>query len=78
MYVALNGNKVVTNSDPNAVLTTDWTKWDIPLQTFTDKGVDLSNVESMSIGFGDKDNPVAGGSGVVYFDDFRLYLPEPQ
>lgn len=62
----------------NAVLTTELTKWDIPLQTFTDMGVKLANFGSISIGFGNKANPVVGGSGVVYFDDIRLYLPEPQ
>ncbi len=77
MYVALNGNNVVTNPEANAVLTTEWTKWDIPLQTFSDMGVNLANVGSMSIGLGNKANPVAGGSGVVYIDDIRLYLPEP-
>jgi hypothetical protein len=31
----------------------------------------------MSIGFGNKANPIAGGSGTVFFDDIRLYIPEP-
>ncbi len=78
MYVVINGNNVVTNPEANAVLATEWTKWDIPLQTFVDMGVNLANVGSMSIGLGNKANPVAGGSGVVYIDDIRLYLPEPQ
>ena len=77
MYVALNSNKVVTNPEADAVLTTEWAKWDIPLQTFTDMGVNLANVGSMSVGLGNKTNPVAGGSGVLYIDDIRLYLPEP-
>ena len=76
MYVALNGSAVVANEDLNAALVTDWTQWDIPLQAFADQGVNLSNVSSMSIGFGNKANPVAGGgSGHVFFDDIRLYLP---
>ena len=77
MYVALNGNAIVPNDNPDAVLTTEWTKLDIPLQTFVDMGVNLSSVGSLTIGFGDKTSPVAGGSGVVYIDDIRLYLPEP-
>ena len=60
------------------MLVTEWTKWDIPLQTFTDMDANLANVGNMSIGLGNKTNPVAGGSGIVYFDDIRLYLPEPQ
>ena len=76
MYVALNGNAVVTNDNENAALITEWIRWDIPLQDFADQGVDLANVNSMTIGFGNKANPVAGGSGHVFFDDIRLYRPE--
>ncbi len=75
MYVALNGNAVVTNDDRNAALVTEWTQWDIPLQEFADQGVNLANVSSISIGFGDKANPTAGGQGHVFFDDVRLYRP---
>jgi hypothetical protein len=76
MYIALNGNAIVTNNDPNAALVDDWTRWDIPLQLFTDQGVNLEIVDTMSIGFGNKANPVAGGEGYVFFDDIRLYLPK--
>ncbi len=76
LYVALNGSAVVANEDLNAALVTDWTQWDIPLQAFADQGVNLANVSSISIGLGNKANPAAGGgSGVVYIDDIRLYLP---
>ena len=55
-------------------------QWDIPLQAFADQGVNLANVGSITIGFGNRENPRAstGGSGHVFFDDIRLYLPEPQ
>ncbi len=76
MYVALNGNAVVTNDVANAVQLEGWNQWDIPLQAFADQGVDLANIRTLSIGFGNKANPVAGGSGLVFFDDIRLYLPE--
>ncbi len=76
MYVALNGSAVVTNDDPDAALVTEWTRWDIPLQLFADQGLNLANVSSISLGFGRKNNPVAGGSGFVFFDDIRLYRPE--
>ena len=75
MYVALNGNAVVTNNDASAALVTEWTQWDIPLQAFVDQGVDLANVGTLSIGFGNKANPVRGGAGNVFIDDIRLYLP---
>ena len=76
MYVALNGNAVVTNDDANVALVAEWTQWDIPLQAFADQGVDLANVGTLSIGFGNKANPVIGGEGHVFFDDIRLYRLE--
>ena len=75
MYVALDGDAVVQNDDQNAALVTEWTRWDIPLQEFVDQGINLTNVRSITIGFGNKANPVAGGEGVVFFDDIRLYRP---
>ena len=76
MYLVA-GNVVVTNDDPDAALATDWVRWDIPLQSLADQGVNLANVGSMSLGFGNKNNPTAGGgSGHVFFDDIRLYREE--
>jgi hypothetical protein len=75
MYIALNGNAVVVNDDENAARTTFWVRWDIPLQSFADLGVNLANVSSITIGFGNKANPTAGGSGHVLFaciDSFKL------
>ncbi|GAG41578.1 unnamed protein product, partial [marine sediment metagenome] len=45
------------------------------LQEFAAQGVNLANVNMISIGFGDKNNLQAGGSGMVFFDDIRLYRP---
>jgi hypothetical protein len=45
----------------------------IPLQAFSDKGVDLKNVNTMTIGFGTANSPTPGGQGLMYFDDVRLY-----
>jgi hypothetical protein len=76
MYVVIDG-VVVVNEDPNAAINTTWTRWDIPLQLLADQGVNLNNVRSMTIGFGNKANPTAGGgSGFVFFDDIRLYREE--
>ncbi len=75
LYVALNGNAVVTHDNPNAAQIDTWTQWNINLQAFADQGVNLANVNTIAIGLGDKKNPVAGGSGTAYFDDIRLYLP---
>jgi hypothetical protein len=72
MYVAVNGSAVVNNDNPNASQTGIWTAWNIDLQAIADLGVNLTNVNTISIGFGDKNNPQAGGSGTIFFDDIRL------
>ncbi|HUU15834.1 MAG TPA: LamG domain-containing protein [Sedimentisphaerales bacterium] len=75
LYVALNGNAIVTNDNPNAAQTEEWTEWNIDLQAFADQGVNLANVNTIALGLGNKNNPQAGGSGTMYFDDIRLYPP---
>jgi len=77
MYVVLNGSAGVDNDNPNAAQAEDWTEWTIDLQTFADQGINLTNVNTITIGFGNRTNPVAGGSGMMYFDDIRLYPPAP-
>jgi len=73
LYVALNGSAVVTHDNPDAALATRWTAWNIDLQKFADLGVNLSNVNSITLGLGS----VTGGTGIMYFDDIRLYPPAP-
>jgi hypothetical protein len=79
MYVAIANNNGTTGTvyhdNPDATLIFAWTQWNIDLKEFIDQGVDLTDVNSISIGFGDKDNPQAGGSGKMYIDDIRLYQP---
>ena len=77
MYIALNGSAVVTYDNPDAAQIASWTAWNIDLQAFADQGVNLANVNTITIGFGNRNNPVAGGSGMVFFDDIRLYALEP-
>jgi hypothetical protein len=69
MYVTLNGTARVNNSNTNAAQLDDWTEWSIPLQDFT--GVNLSNVNSITLGL----SSVTGGTGMLFFDDIRLYSP---
>jgi len=76
MYVALNGNATVYHDDPAAAQLDTWTQWTIDLTRFADQGAGLANVETIAIGFGDKNNLQAGGSGTMFFDDIRLYRPE--
>jgi len=77
MYVALNDSAVVTNDNPDAAKAGSWTEWTIDLQAFADQGVNLTNVNTITLGFGNRNNPTAGGAGMVYFDDIRLYTPVP-
>ena len=75
LYVALNDSAVVNNENPDAAQRTAWTQWNIDLQAFADQGVNLTNVTSITLGLGNRSNPIAGGSGMMYFDDIRLYAP---
>jgi hypothetical protein len=79
MYVAIanstSTSAVVVHDDPDAAMTDTWTEWNIKLQTFADQGVNLANISSIAIGLGNRNNPQAGGSGTMYFDDIRLYPP---
>ncbi len=77
LYVALNGNAIVTHDNPNAAQVETWTRWNIELQAFADQGVNLASVDTIAIGLGNKNNPLAGGSGTIYIDDIRLYRPAP-
>jgi len=75
LYVVLNSSAVVSHDNPDAALITRWTEWTIDLQAFADQGVNLANVNTIGLGLGDWNNPQAGGSGTMYFDDIRLYPP---
>ncbi|MBL7188881.1 MAG: hypothetical protein ISS70_21345 [Phycisphaerae bacterium] len=72
MFVAL-GNAAVYHDDASATQITGWNEWVIDLTAFA--GVDLTNVNTITIGFGTKGSPAAGGTGTMYFDDIRLYRP---
>ncbi|MHC4243459.1 MAG: hypothetical protein ACYSU4_13720, partial [Planctomycetota bacterium] len=73
MYVTLNGNARVNHDNPNAAQASSWTQWNIDLQAFADQGVNLANVSSITLGL----SSVSGGTGMMYFDDIRLYPPAP-
>jgi len=80
LYVAVSNTAgqpaVVVHEDPNAADIAIWTEWVIPLQAFTDQGINLVNVDRIAIGLGIRGNiAIPGGSGKMYFDDIRLYQP---
>jgi hypothetical protein len=84
MYVALENScrhvAVVKygdhGEDMNDIRIEEWHEWNIDLQDFNDAGVSPADVNKVRIGFGDRDNPRPGGTGIVYFDDIRLYRPK--
>ncbi|MHC4352522.1 MAG: LamG-like jellyroll fold domain-containing protein [Planctomycetota bacterium] len=80
LYVAVSnaGGQpvVVVHEDPAATQIDGWTEWVIPLQTFADQGLDLTNVDKIALGVGTRGNTtVPGGQGKILFDDIRLYRP---
>jgi hypothetical protein len=73
MFVALNDNAVVYHEDPTATQKGGWNQWVIDLQAFADQGLNLTSVNTITIGIGTKGSPAAaGGTGTMYFDDIRL------
>ena len=79
MYVAVANStgapSVIYHDNPDAAQLDTWTEWNIDLKQFEDQGIDLTDVDKISIGFGDRNNPQPGGSGKMYLDDIRLYRP---
>ncbi|TKJ38214.1 MAG: hypothetical protein CEE38_05495 [Planctomycetes bacterium B3_Pla] len=75
MFVAL-GNAIVYHPDDAATQDGGWNEWVIDLQEFANQGTDLTNVGSITLGFGTRGAPVpAGGTGTVHFDDIVLIRP---
>jgi len=68
--------RVVYHDDANAAQIDTWTRWDINLADFSYQGINLTSVDTVTIGFGDLDGPQTRGSGLVLFDDLRLYRSE--
>jgi len=79
MYVTVGDGSgtaaTVYHDDADAAVINTWTEWNIDLKQFGDAGVVLTDVSKLAIGFGGSDNPQPGDSGLVFFDDIRLYPP---
>jgi hypothetical protein len=75
LYVAVqdSAGKVAVVTDATAVNATDWVEVQMPLSGFT--GVSMTKVKKMFIGVGDRNNPVANGTGVLFIDDIRVTKP---
>ncbi len=80
VYVQLKdaSNKTGTvTAEAALVSAAKWTEWKIPLSQFAAAGVNLAKVKTLIIGVGDKANPAAGGTGVLFVDDIGLAKPAP-
>jgi N-acetylneuraminic acid mutarotase len=67
---------VVIHDDFAAVTINIWTEWIIPLQTFADQGIVLTDIDRIAIGLGTQGNiTIPAGKGKIYIDDIRLYQP---
>ena len=58
--------------DMNDIRVDQWHQWNLALSDFADGGLNLGAVRKIYIGFGDRSNPIPGGSGVVLFDDIEI------
>ena len=82
MYVSVSNATgapaVIAHLDPAAANVEEWTEWVIPLSEFSDKGINLNDVDKIAIGLGSGSGTAGpGGSGIVFIDDIRLYRPRP-
>jgi hypothetical protein len=77
LYVAVEDaagqSAVAVHPDPMITASPKWSDWRIPLSELG--GIDTGRIEKVIIGLGDRDNPTAGGAGLIYIDDIRLTTP---
>jgi hypothetical protein len=75
LYVAIqdSANKIAVVKNATAVNAIDWTEVQMPLSSFA--GVSMTKVKKMFIGVGDRANPAADGTGMLFIDDIRVIKP---
>ncbi|HUT31411.1 MAG TPA: LamG-like jellyroll fold domain-containing protein [Sedimentisphaerales bacterium] len=73
-YAEVRYGQGSAGEEMNDIKLPEWQQWNIELRDFNEGGVDLADVNRLYIGFGNRDSPVPGGWGTVYFDDIRLYI----
>jgi hypothetical protein len=71
-YVAIQDstNKTAVVKNATAVNSAVWTEVQIPLSDFA--GVSMTKVKKMFIGVGNRNAPVADGTGMLFIDDIRV------
>jgi hypothetical protein len=76
LYIAVVDSRgaiaVVYHANGDAVLSTEAQVWHIPLADLDAAGVDVTAIEKLVIGVGNRDNPQPSGSGMLYIDDIQL------
>jgi hypothetical protein len=75
LYVAIQDstNKIAVVKDATVVNSATWTEVQMPLSSFS--GVSMTKVKKIFIGVGDRTNPVADGTGMLFIDDIRVIKP---
>jgi len=69
VYVKINSTQVVYDGRADDIARRRWTQWNIDLKS---TGANLQSVKTLTLGVSG-----AGGKGIVYIDDIRLYRSAP-
>ncbi len=79
LYLAVEDNagkvKVIPHPDAIATARPGWRAWQIPLSDLESAGLKTNSIRAMSIGVGNRESPIAGGSGLVFVDDIGFGRP---
>jgi len=78
LYIAVEdtaGQVAIVHADLSLINSVQWTEWSIPLSKFSDAGVNLTAVKNMTVGIGDHNGRIPGGSGMIFVDRIRLVKP---
>jgi len=75
LYVVVqdSAGKSAVVSNATAVNSASWVDVQMPLGSFT--GVNMTKVKKMVVGVGNRNVPVADGTGMLFIDDIRLIKP---
>ncbi len=74
-YVALqdSAGKTAVTTNATAVNSATWVEVQMPLSGFT--GVNATKIKKIFIGVGDRNSPMADGTGMLFIDDIRVIKP---
>ncbi len=75
LYVAIEdgAGHVAVVTHPDLAIRSGWNEWQIPFSDLAN--VNLSDVQTMTIGVGDPDSPSMGGTGLIFIDDIAYGHP---